>query len=63
MGKSKHQEYTEMALTGLDIELHIRKFSELDRILETVEPYGYKIKSISSYTGSKSNCTLYKDIQ
>jgi hypothetical protein len=43
--KSKHQHFTELAMTGEDIGLHIQKSSDLDVILETVEPYGYKIKS------------------
>ena len=61
--KSKHQHYTELAMTGEDINLHIEKFSQLDVILETVEPYGYKIKSLSSYTGSEPNVILYQDLE
>ena len=61
--KSKHQQFTELAMTGEDIGLHIQKFSELDVILEIVELYGYKIKSISSYTGAEPNVILYQDIR
>jgi hypothetical protein len=61
--KSKHQQFTELAMTGEDIGLHIQKFSELDVILEIVEPYGYKIKSISSYTGAEPNVILYQDLE
>jgi hypothetical protein len=61
--KSKHQHFTELAMTGEDIGLHIQKFSDLDIILETVEPYGYKIKSASSYTGAEPNVILYQDIR
>jgi hypothetical protein len=53
--KSKHQHFE-------DIRLHIQKFSDLDVILETIEPYGYKIKSVSSYTGAEPNVILYQDI-
>ncbi len=60
--KSKHQHFTELAMTGEDIRLHIQKFSDLDVILETIEPYGYKIKSVSSYTGAEPNVILYQDI-
>lgn len=61
--KSKHQHYTELAMTGEDIYLHIEKFSQLEVILETVEPYGYKIKSASSYTGGEPNVILYQDLE
>ena len=62
--KSKHQHYTELAMTGEDIHLHIQFFSQLDVILETVEPYGYKLKSASSYyTGSEPNVILYQDLE
>ena len=61
--KSKHQHYTELAMTGEDIHLHIQLFSQLEVILETVEPYGYKIKSASSYTGGEPNVILYQDLE
>ena len=61
--KSKHQHYTELAMTGEDIYLHIQLFSQLDVILETVEPYGYKIKSARSYTGGEPNVILYQDLE
>ena len=61
--KSKHQHFTELAMTGEDIGLHIQKSSDLDVILETVEPYGYKIKSASSYTGAEPNVILYQDLE
>jgi len=61
--KSKHQHFTELVMTGEDIGLHIQKFSDLDVILETIEPYGYKIKSASSYTGAEPNVILYQDLE
>lgn len=63
--KSKHQHFTELAMTGEDIKLHIQTedFSQLDIILKTVEPYGYKVKSLNSYTGAGPNVILYQDIQ
>ena len=50
-------------MTGEDMHLHIQLFSQLEVILETVEPYGYKIKSVSSYTGSEPNVILYQDLE
>jgi hypothetical protein len=61
--KSKHQHFTELAMTGEDIGLHIQNSSDLDVIIETVKPYGYKIKSTSTYTGAEPNVILYQDIR